>query len=101
MRRMRSLAALVAVLVVGGCGGSVDRLGQPADATVTLSGLSAQGLDEVGAYATTVEQLSGGKLRVAIEVADGSAVGHGAGRRREGAVGRGRHRLRRRARLAG
>ena len=75
MRRMRTLAALLAMLVVAGCGGSVDRLGQAANTTVTLSGLSAQGPDEVATFATTVDQLSGGRLRLDIQEATASGPG--------------------------
>jgi TRAP-type C4-dicarboxylate transport system substrate-binding protein len=47
----------------------VNKLGEPADPTVTLSAVSAQGLDEVATYATTVDQLSGGRLRLEIAAA--------------------------------
>src|SRR4051794_5796573 len=67
MRDMRTLVAAVAVLIVTGCGANVDKLGQPADTTLTLSALSAQGIDEVSRYGSEVEQRSGGHLRLQIE----------------------------------
>jgi TRAP-type C4-dicarboxylate transport system substrate-binding protein len=69
MHEMRTLVAVAAILMLGGCGSNVDRLGQPADTTVTLSALSAQGIDEVSKYGTEVEQLSGGRMRLEIEAA--------------------------------
>jgi TRAP-type C4-dicarboxylate transport system substrate-binding protein len=73
MQRMRALAALVAIAVLGGCAASVDKLGEPADTTLRLSGLSAQGRDEVGPFASAVERLSGGHVRVDIAVASPAA----------------------------